>query len=310
MSHPIVLQALNYYDALVVRAANANSPEEADALMRQAMTQRSEAVTGMPEVRIIDPRFHRSMQAMLATLDQDFDSSSESSDGEDDEEKEDEEDEEEGDNEGNEEPVVPVRPHVRRYPEPALVEIGIAMSLAPFESAGPKWTKQSRRTQQYLGAWRAAVNGPFTRDDMFPAFTKQMVICLKAEATESVSQVFNLIEHVGLANKLNNVLSTMSNRHGNNYQTYLIWRQQQGRRGGSRGFYDSIRKFIIHQAVSTLFGREPASSVANLKLVNSLVRRAEVLHALELAFGPGVFVLLLGFMEAPRRPGTKEQRLS
>lgn len=126
-----------------------------------------------------------------------------------------------------------------------------------------------------------------------------MVICLKAEATESVSQVFNLIEHVGLANKLNNALSTMSNRHGNNYQTYLIWRQQQGRRGGSHGFYDSIRKFIIHQAVSTLFGREPASSVANLKLVNSLVRRAEVLHALELAFGPGVFVLLLGFMEAP-----------
>lgn len=134
--------AFQYYDALVVRAANANSPEEADALMRQAMTQRSEAVTGMPEVRIIDPRFHRSMQAMLATLDQDFDSSSESSDGEDDEEKEDEEDEEEGDNEGNEEPAVPVRPHVRRYPEPALVEIGIAMSLAPFESAGPKWTSQ------------------------------------------------------------------------------------------------------------------------------------------------------------------------
>ncbi|KAH0364738.1 hypothetical protein KCU65_g6609, partial [Aureobasidium melanogenum] len=107
---------------------------------------------------------------------------------------------------------------------------------------------------------------------MFPGFTKQMVICLKAEATDNMSQVFNSIEH-----------------------TYLAWRRQQGRRGGSRASYESIRKFIIRQAFTTLFGHEPESTAANLKLANSLVRRAEVLRALELALGPGVFVLLLGF---------------
>lgn len=46
--------------------------------------------------------------------------------------------------------------------------------------------------------------------------------------------------------------------------------------------------------MSTLFGHEPTSRVADLKLVNSLLRRAEVLCALELAFGTGGFVLLLG----------------
>lgn len=130
---------------------------------------------------------------------------------------------------------------------------------------------------------------------MFPGFTKQMVICLKAEATDNMSQVFNLIEHVGLANKLSKALSTMSNKHRDNHQTYLAWRQQQGKYGGSRSSCESIRKFLIHQAVTTLFGHEPESTAANLKLVNSLGHRAEVLRALESAFGRGVFVLPLGF---------------
>ncbi|KAH0338034.1 hypothetical protein KCU81_g7817, partial [Aureobasidium melanogenum] len=155
--------------------------------------------------------------------------------------------------------------------------------------------EQWRTTQQYIAAWRASINGPTTRDSMFPGFTKQMVICLKAEATDNMSQVFNLIEHVGLANELSKALSTISNTHGDNYQTYVAWRRQQERRGGSLDSYGSFRKFIIHQAVTTLFGHEPESTAVNLKLVNSLVRRAEVLRALELAFGPGVFVLLLGF---------------
>lgn len=59
--------------------------------------------------------------------------------------------------------------------------------------------------------------------------------------------------------------------------------------------YQSTRKFIIQKAVSTLFGHEPTTRVEDLKLVNSLVRRAEVLRVLELAFGAGLFVLLLGF---------------
>lgn len=38
--------------------------------------------------------------------------------------------------------MVPVRPHVRRCSEHALVEIGIAMNLAPFELAETEWTSQ------------------------------------------------------------------------------------------------------------------------------------------------------------------------
>ncbi|KAH0380092.1 hypothetical protein KCU92_g7764, partial [Aureobasidium melanogenum] len=303
------------------------------------MVQQSEAVAGMTEAGIIDLRFHRSMQAMLAALNQDPDSSSESSNGE--EIKEPEEDGEDEEPAADEKPVVPVRPRFRRHAEPALVEIDIAMKLAPFDLTEPSWTSQLalvlrsrgivpedmeglqhllldllsrsraqgvvvlaeqwRRTQQYIAAWIAAINGPSTRDSMFPGFTKQMVVCLKAEATENISQVFNLVEYVGLANKLNKALSAMSSRHGDDYQTNLAWRRQQGRRGGSRGSYESIRKFIIHQAVTNLFDHEPESTAANLKLVNLLVRRAEVLRALELAFGPGVFVLLLGFNWKLRR---------
>ncbi|KAG9682946.1 hypothetical protein KCU95_g13936, partial [Aureobasidium melanogenum] len=216
--------------------------------------------------------------------------------------------------EGNEESVVPVHLRVRRYPEPTLGRdrYCYGSGIAPEGMEVPQYllldlfsrsraqgvvvlAEQWRTTQQYIAAWRASINGPTTRDSMFPGFTKQMVICLKAEATDNMSQVFNLIEHVGLANELSKALSTISNTHGDNYQTYVAWRRQQERRGGSLDSYGSFRKFIIHQAVTTLFGHEPESTAVNLKLVNSLVRRAEVLRALELAFGPGVFVLLLGF---------------
>lgn len=58
---------------MISSAANAGSSEEVDALMTEAMVQQFKAVAGMIELGILDLRFHRSMQAMLAALDQDQD---------------------------------------------------------------------------------------------------------------------------------------------------------------------------------------------------------------------------------------------
>lgn len=273
MSDPIILRVLNvclaqvasrwivaklasqYYNALITRAANAGSLEEADVLMKEAMIQQSEAVAGMIEAGIIDPRFHRVMQAMITSLDQDVDSGSDSSDDEFNGEEHEEEDEEE-EAAKDEESVVPARPNIRRYPEPALVEIeiGVAMSLAPFDLTEPVWTgqlalilrsrgiapesmeglqnllldmfsrsraqgvvvlaEQWRRTKQYSDALESCHERTSCSGQHVPAFTRKMVISLKAEAAEGVSGVFNLIEHVGLATKLAKAFTTMSNRQG------------------------------------------------------------------------------------------------
>ncbi|THY32499.1 hypothetical protein D6D01_02584 [Aureobasidium pullulans] len=45
----------------------------------------------------------------------------------------------------------------------------------------------------------------------------------------------------------------------------------------------------------TMEGPPGTSQATNLKLVNAMIRRADILRSLELAFGAGAFVLLLGF---------------
>lgn len=234
-----------------------------------------------------------------------------------------------------EEDDVAVRPHTRRYPA-ALVETVTVADLAPFKIFEPAWSQQlvtifeSRRirpekmvglqvlllglfsdshaagaaslaqqwrhSKQHLDAWQAAKSAPATLDNPFPSFTRQMILCLKSEATEGLAEVFNLIEHVGVASRLANALLIMTNRNSLPYKAYVAWCEQQGNRSGRRNSYASIRKFIIQKAVKAVFSHLPGTTEAiNLKLVNAMVRRADVLRALELAFGAGVFVLLMGF---------------
>jgi hypothetical protein len=147
-----------------------------------------------------------------------------------------------------------------------------------------------------LDAWQAANSAPATLDNPLPGFTRQMILCLKSEAAEGLAEVFNLLEHVGVASRLANALSIMTNRNSLPYKAYVAWCEQQGRRSGRRNSYASIRKFIIQKAVKAVFSHLPgATEATNLKLVNAMVCRADVLRALELAFGAGVFVLLMGF---------------
>lgn len=237
---------------------------------------------------------------------------------------------------GEDEPDVPVKPHTRRFPELALVETLVVADLAPFETFEPAWpgqlltvfksrgikpekmeglqnllldvfsrsraggaatlAEQWRSSKQHIDAYTVATNAPATTDNPFPGFTKQMILCLKSEAAQGVAEVFNLVEHVGVAARLSKALKAMSNKESVAYKAYRSWHDQQGKRGGRRGSYPSIRNFIIRTAVNAVFGYQPGTSQAtNLKLVNAMVRRADVLRGLELAFGAGAFVLLLGF---------------
>ncbi|THY27096.1 hypothetical protein D6D00_05141 [Aureobasidium pullulans] len=150
--------------------------------------------------------------------------------------------------------------------------------------------------KQHIDAYTIATNGPAITDNPFPGFTKQMILCLKSEAAQGVAEVFNLLEQVGVAARLSKALKAMSNKESVAYKAYRSWHDQQGKHGGRRGSYPSIRNFIIRTAVNAVFGHQPGTSQAtNLKLVNAMVRRADVLRGLELAFGAGAFVLLLGF---------------
>ncbi|TIA42880.1 hypothetical protein D6C78_00714 [Aureobasidium pullulans] len=237
---------------------------------------------------------------------------------------------------GEDEPDVPVKPHTRRFPELALVETLVVADLAPFETFEPAWpdqlltvfksrgikpekmeglqnllldvfsrsraggaatlAEQWRSSKQHIDAYTVATNAPATTDNPFPRFTKQMILCLKSKAAQGVAEVFNLVEHVGVVARLSKALKAMSNKESVAYKAYRSWHDQQGKRGGRRGSYPSIRNFIIRTAVNAVFGHQPGTSQAtNLKLVNAMVRRADVLRGLELAFGAGAFVLLLGF---------------
>ncbi|THW75977.1 putative MFS monosaccharide transporter [Aureobasidium pullulans] len=154
----------------------------------------------------------------------------------------------------------------------------------------------ARPPPPHIDAYTIATNGPAITDNPFPGFTKQMILCLKSEAAQGVAEVFNLLEQVGVAARLSKALKAMSNKESVAYKAYRSWHDQQGKHGGRRGSYPSIRNFIIRTAVNAVFGHQPGTSQAtNLKLVNAMVRRADVLRGLELAFGAGAFVLLLGF---------------
>ncbi|THX58607.1 hypothetical protein D6D06_02799, partial [Aureobasidium pullulans] len=155
----------------------------------------------------------------------------------------------------------------------------------PLVTASP-WrsplAEQWRSPKQHIDAYTIATNASATTDNPFPGFTKQMILCLKSEAAQGVAEVFNLLEHVGVAALLSKALKAMSNKQSHD---------QQGKRGGRRGPYPSIRNFIIRTAVNA----SGTSQATNLKLVNAMVRRADVFRGLELAFSAGAFVLLLGF---------------
>ncbi|THW05270.1 hypothetical protein D6D26_02251, partial [Aureobasidium pullulans] len=156
--------------------------------------------------------------------------------------------------------------------------------------------EQWRSPKQHIDAYTIATNAPATTDNPFPGFTKQIILCLKSEAAQGVAEVFNLLEHVGVAARLSKALKAMSNKQSVAYKAYRSWHDQQGKCGGRRGSYPSIRNFIIRTAVNAVFGHQPGTSQAtSLKLVNAMVRRADVLRGLELAFNAGAFVLLLGF---------------
>ncbi|THX38985.1 hypothetical protein D6D10_04649 [Aureobasidium pullulans] len=283
-------------------ASNAASPDDADAMLRAAVLETLETMQGMADTGI-------------------------SNDSDDDlSDKEVDEDEEyKGSNDGEgadgeDEPDVPVKPHTRRFPELALVETLVVADLAPFETFEPAWpgqlltvfksrgikpekmeglqnllldvfsrsraggaatlAEQWRSSKQHIDAYTLATNAPATTDNPFPGFTKQMIRAWPRSSTWSSMLA----------------LKAMSNKESVAYKAYRSWHDQQGKRGGRRGSYPSIRNFIIRTAVNAVFGHQPGTSQAtNLKLVNAMVRPADVFRGLELAFGAGAFVLLLGF---------------
>ncbi|THZ40311.1 hypothetical protein D6C90_05876, partial [Aureobasidium pullulans] len=151
--------------------------------------------------------------------------------------------------------------------------------------------EQWRSSEQHSDAYTIATNAPATTDNPFPGFTKQMILCLKSEAAQGVAEVFNLLEHVGVAARFSKALKAMSNKQSVAYKAYRSWHDQQGKCGGRRGSYPSIRNSIIRTAVNA----SGTSQATNLRLVNAMVRRADVLRGLELAFSARAFVLLLGF---------------
>ncbi|CAD0032232.1 unnamed protein product [Aureobasidium pullulans] len=80
-----------------------------------------------------------------------------------------------------------------------------------------------------------------------------MILCLKSEAAQGVAEVFNLLEHVGVAARFSKALKAMSNKQSVAYKAYRSWHDQQGKCGGRRGSYPSIRNFIIRTAVNAVF---------------------------------------------------------
>jgi len=77
---------------------------------------------------------------------------------------------------------------------------------------GSPLAEQWRSSKQHIDAYTIATNGPATTDNPFPGFTKQMILCLKSEAAQGVAEVFNLLEHVGVAGRLSKALKAMSKR--------------------------------------------------------------------------------------------------
>ncbi|THW08393.1 hypothetical protein D6D25_07930 [Aureobasidium pullulans] len=272
-------------------------------MLRAAVLETLETMQGMADTGIVDKKFGKKALAMFEALETESDSSgSQSNDSDDD----------------------LIKPHTPRFPELALVETLVVADLAPFETFEPAWpgqlltvfksrgikpekmeglqnllldvfsrsrawgaatlAEQWRSSKQHIDAYTVA-----TTDNPFPGFTKQMILCLKSEAAQGVAEVFNLVEHVGVAARLSKALKAMSNKESVAYKAYR-------KRSGRRGSYPSIRDLIIRTAVNAVFGHQPGTSQATkLKLVNAMVRRADVLRCLELAFGAGAFVLLLGF---------------
>lgn len=114
--------------------------------------------------------------------------------------------------------------------------------------------EQWRSSKQHIDAYTIATNAPATTDNPFPGFTKQMILCLKSKAAQGVAEVFNLLEHVGVAARLSKALKAMLNKQDVAYKAYRSWHDQQGKCGGRRGSYPSIRNFIIRTAVNAVFG--------------------------------------------------------
>ena len=91
------------------------------------------------------------------------------------------------------------------------------MTALPWRSP---LAEQWRSPKQHIDAYTIATNASATTDNPFPGFTKQMILCLKSEAAQGVAEVFNLLEHVGVAALLSKALKAMSNKQSVAYKAY------------------------------------------------------------------------------------------
>ncbi|CAD0096159.1 unnamed protein product, partial [Aureobasidium mustum] len=253
-----------YFNVLIQQTTTAASESDADIIMEATTLQQAGVMETLAGIGGVPLKYKRVARAMIKALKEEDEEEEDIPDDESGNEEITSEDDEKPEDDSDEEMVL-VREHERSLPQAAL-----------------------RASKDHYDAWHAAINAPIAQDNPFTRLSQQIIVCLRTEAAQGIAEVFNLIEHAGVARRFTNALRVLQDTESQAHQQYITWYCQRGRSSGPRGSYDSLINFILTKALNAVFSHQVGTvKTDNLRLVTSMVLRAEVLRALENAFGAG-----------------------